>query len=140
MIRRPPRSTLFPYTTLFRSHRLLAIAAYRRAGVDAPASLYAEIGAIPVYNYAFSRTLPPDDVVLELLGDGERIARTSNDTPALTRLLVQQAWYVGATEKADEALAIIDAASDPLQYIDSLFRIACLWGLRAQIADAEKTF
>src|SRR2546430_13229115 len=23
MIRRPPRSTLFPYTTLFRSHRLL---------------------------------------------------------------------------------------------------------------------
>src|SRR5258707_11116536 len=24
MIRRPPRSTLFPYTTLFRSHRLLA--------------------------------------------------------------------------------------------------------------------
>src|SRR3712207_7025812 len=23
MIRRPPRSTLFPYTTLFRSHRIL---------------------------------------------------------------------------------------------------------------------
>src|SRR3989449_7169194 len=28
MIRRPPRSTLFPYTTLFRSHTLL------RRGVD----------------------------------------------------------------------------------------------------------
>src|SRR3712207_7013599 len=25
MIRRPPRSTLFPYTTLFRSHRLLVL-------------------------------------------------------------------------------------------------------------------
>src|SRR3712207_6891118 len=25
MIRRPPRSTLFPYTTLFRSRRLLAL-------------------------------------------------------------------------------------------------------------------
>jgi len=121
-------------------HRLLAIAAYRRAGVDAPASLYAETAAIPVYNYAFSRTLPPDDVVLELLGDGERIARMSNDTPALTRLLVQQAWYVGATEKADEALAIIDSASDPLHHIDSLFRLAGLWGLRAEIAAAEKTF
>src|SRR2546426_2737359 len=24
MIRRPPRSTLFPYTTLFRSHRILS--------------------------------------------------------------------------------------------------------------------
>src|SRR5256885_15051002 len=27
MIRRPPRSTLFPYTTLFRSHSLCALAA-----------------------------------------------------------------------------------------------------------------
>src|SRR6266700_7201165 len=27
MIRRPPRSTLFPYTTLFRSHRIQALAA-----------------------------------------------------------------------------------------------------------------
>src|SRR2546427_9230684 len=27
MIRRPPRSTLFPYTTLFRSHQILAPAA-----------------------------------------------------------------------------------------------------------------
>src|SRR3712207_8218213 len=31
MIRRPPRSTLFPYTTLFRSHA--AIAAVARQGV-----------------------------------------------------------------------------------------------------------
>src|SRR3712207_7526281 len=27
MIRRPPRSTLFPYTTLFRSHRLVGVGA-----------------------------------------------------------------------------------------------------------------
>src|SRR2546422_4815143 len=33
MIRRPPRSTLFPYTTLFRSHNSLVCAAYlARAG------------------------------------------------------------------------------------------------------------
>src|SRR5260221_1847538 len=32
MIRRPPRSTLFPYTTLFRSHELVALA--RRAGAQ----------------------------------------------------------------------------------------------------------
>src|SRR2546425_4643232 len=30
MIRRPPRSTLFPYTTLFRSAHLVAVAAVRR--------------------------------------------------------------------------------------------------------------
>src|SRR3712207_8615402 len=31
MIRRPPRSTLFPYTTLFRSHLLSEIRAYGQA-------------------------------------------------------------------------------------------------------------
>src|SRR3712207_6926975 len=43
MIRRPPRSTLFPYTTLFRSHFRVAsgthhepepILTYRHAGMD----------------------------------------------------------------------------------------------------------
>src|SRR3712207_8152095 len=33
MIRRPPRSTLFPYTTLFRSHGRLAGAGRRRGRV-----------------------------------------------------------------------------------------------------------
>src|SRR2546429_796449 len=31
MIRRPPRSTLFPYTTLFRSHAVLALVVEARA-------------------------------------------------------------------------------------------------------------
>src|SRR2546427_7548450 len=36
MIRRPPRSTLFPYTTLFRSlHFLRRLSSLRRAGVPA---------------------------------------------------------------------------------------------------------
>src|SRR5687768_17683887 len=35
MIRRPPRSTLFPYTTLFRSHRGKAVAdAHARAAAE----------------------------------------------------------------------------------------------------------
>src|SRR5256885_7315686 len=33
MIRRPPRSTLFPYTTLFRSHRQAVVAAVPLDGV-----------------------------------------------------------------------------------------------------------
>src|SRR3712207_6885628 len=35
MIRRPPRSTLFPYTTLFRSHRFRGEQHVRRPGVRA---------------------------------------------------------------------------------------------------------
>src|SRR3712207_6892905 len=33
MIRRPPRSTLFPYTTLFRSPRLLSLNPSRREAI-----------------------------------------------------------------------------------------------------------
>src|SRR2546422_3417992 len=41
MIRRPPRSTLFPYTTLFRSHRRHRVAALAGAarGVGRPGDL-----------------------------------------------------------------------------------------------------
>src|SRR2546422_7102997 len=35
MIRRPPRSTLFPYTTLFRSHRTPVLAAQQVLEQDA---------------------------------------------------------------------------------------------------------
>src|SRR3712207_7783701 len=46
MIRRPPRSTLFPYTTLFRSH------AVREAGVEHPVLLRDDLvrphAAVPV--------------------------------------------------------------------------------------------
>src|SRR2546422_4675258 len=37
MIRRPPRSTLFPYTTLFRSLAIAALLQHRAGGEDLPA-------------------------------------------------------------------------------------------------------
>src|SRR3712207_7792186 len=40
MIRRPPRSTLFPYTTLFRSSRILLYPAIHLRGFGAPGSLW----------------------------------------------------------------------------------------------------
>src|SRR5690348_17562880 len=36
MIRRPPRSTLFPYTTLFRSHRQVHVLEHHEAAVAHP--------------------------------------------------------------------------------------------------------
>ena len=47
MIRRPPRSTLFPYTTLFRSRSgaLASLAAPRAAGQRAVAALFQRTGA-----------------------------------------------------------------------------------------------
>src|SRR2546422_7227376 len=43
MIRRPPRSTLFPYTTLFRSHRLERADHGGPDGPHAPARLASRI-------------------------------------------------------------------------------------------------
>src|SRR3712207_7607205 len=53
MIRRPPRSTLFPYTTLFRSHRL------RREVFQHPVCLVDEEGGEPATSYGVDRDLPP---------------------------------------------------------------------------------
>src|SRR2546423_10920155 len=47
MIRRPPRSTLFPYTTLFRSHHCWATAA--GGAPDCPGSAAAMLAAITSY-------------------------------------------------------------------------------------------
>src|SRR3712207_6997033 len=45
MIRRPPRSTLVPYTTLFRSEELTAIVAEaHRAGLPVTAHAHAGVG------------------------------------------------------------------------------------------------
>src|SRR5438552_17599925 len=50
MIRPPPRSTLFPYTTLFRSQTLRTVRVYttaqNRAVTDSPASFH-DIGPVP---------------------------------------------------------------------------------------------
>src|SRR5256886_12246404 len=49
MIRRPPRSTLFPYTTLFRSHRCL------RRDPSRPVGLGDGAGVPPEYHAARAR-------------------------------------------------------------------------------------
>src|SRR3989449_11030726 len=48
MIRRPPRSTLFPYTTLFRSRELADPLEYRGAGSGSP-TLHDNLTALRVF-------------------------------------------------------------------------------------------
>src|SRR5690554_7027510 len=72
MIRRPPRSTLFPYTTLFRSHCGIH-------GVENHALLFA-VGATAVFGFLgqFKRGAgPPFNVVLKYLLDVLRQDRKS---------------------------------------------------------------
>src|SRR3712207_9510802 len=55
MIRRPPRSTLFPYTTLFRSRPAVErVVGVMREGTDGPLSLrdMADVAHLSPYHFA----------------------------------------------------------------------------------------
>src|SRR2546429_4273914 len=61
MIRRPPRSTLFPYTTLFRSMRQRYARMVELGNAGARELGYADVGALWRSNY----DMPPDDFAKE---------------------------------------------------------------------------
>src|SRR3712207_9307019 len=72
MIRRPPRSTLFPYTTLFRSHRVRAVTAAVVLGAGALTVLV--VGA-PALGRDFGGVLAalPGFLLLAMLLTGTRV-------------------------------------------------------------------
>src|SRR5256884_9828595 len=59
MIRRPPRSTLFPYTTLFRSHKVGAAHWREMAERGERMPVAIALGGDPASIYAASARLPP---------------------------------------------------------------------------------
>src|SRR3712207_181130 len=77
MIRRPPRSTLFPYTTLFRSERGLSEADVKRVVADELARILAPV-AVPLEIDAFPR--PQVILVVGVNGSGKTttIAKLAN--------------------------------------------------------------
>src|SRR5258708_11008155 len=55
MIRRPPRSTLFPYTTLFRSPSLPLIFDFGTDAVEVGVFRHDGLGALPTFEHAGMR-------------------------------------------------------------------------------------
>src|SRR5260370_5562075 len=66
MIRRPPRSTLFPYTTLFRSSRLVTPALCRRFGQNAVFAVPDENLAALDFSLCYGRTVRSEEHTSEL--------------------------------------------------------------------------
>src|SRR5256885_86098 len=67
MIRRPPRSTLFPYTTLFRSARPLDICLFEICGIDDRNRLLCrDPGAARLYSAAVEHSTKAVALALDL--------------------------------------------------------------------------
>src|SRR3712207_5075309 len=107
MIRRPPRSTLFPYTTLFRSH--LAAARGESRGRSTPNELIAAEGALHRIDALVAR--------LDTLDATPAAARGSawqNDRRGIAERLAQaRAEYEAlfARASAGDAAALLGTAS-----------------------------
>src|SRR2546426_4486714 len=86
MIRRPPRSTLFPYTTLFRSIR-----AVQRRGVKGGISQIC-LQTIGLHGHFVENELPsqPDDVVVCALRSEEHTSELQSPCNLVCRLLLEK--------------------------------------------------
>src|SRR3712207_8090547 len=80
MIRRPPRSTLFPYTTLFRS-------AYRTAR---------KAGIIKLVRLSFNTISSTDDIEIDVLKNGTSIF------PGSTKLIYPAGRTSAVTTRSEE--------------------------------------
>jgi len=106
------------------THRLAAIEAYRRAGSEPPATLYADMLEVRLFNYGYFRELPKDEEVTRLLAEGERAARAAKDNLSLARILTMRALHDDDVAPTTEALQLIRSASDEAAYTDALARLA----------------
>src|SRR3989454_2865688 len=88
MIRRPPRSTLFPYTTLFRSHRVTVDGVAH----DLPAALVlvANCGELVPPFLRLRDDITPDDGWLDVLRSEEHTSELQSPCNLVCRLLLEK--------------------------------------------------
>src|SRR5256885_13219034 len=119
MIRRPPRSTLFPYTTLFRSVRAALIGSIivsvALAGATQPALVAPLVLAAGI---AYGAFYTPG---LALISRG---AERAGLAQGLAFGLMNACWGVGALVGPAAGGALADAAGDSVPYL--LLACVCL--------------
>src|SRR2546430_9656430 len=87
MIRRPPRSTLFPYTTLFRSNPMMvSVDVYRPAAREQLRVVAKDVG-LPVYPGAPEETKPIDLARSEI---GRATSELQSQSNLVCRLLLEK--------------------------------------------------
>src|SRR2546430_12146398 len=95
MIRRPPRSTLFPYTTLFRSHMATIYLVDPETGtplVVMDGRLITEMRTAAVSAAATKLLAPTDAKVLAILGSGVQARSHAEALPLVRRFEEIRVW------------------------------------------------
>src|SRR3712207_8229181 len=99
MIRRPPRSTLFPYTTLFRSCSTVAWTSYTSVGRLRSAGLYPNSSLGP--NVTPPLTPPPQSQLVKQYGLWSRSEEHTSELQSrqylVCRLLLEQKQHFLST-------------------------------------------
>src|SRR5260370_2160958 len=84
MIRRPPRSTLFPYTTLFRSIRLRSLRLLRVSGIVMRLRMFLLLITFLKASHSFRKVISRRNIRSE-----ERFSRNA-ETDLVCRLLLEK--------------------------------------------------
>src|SRR2546430_12085581 len=88
MIRRPPRSTLFPYTTLFRSGICRCLDAVAHGGSGGPGGAVAAADRSPVAGLVAASTLPSAIQAWQMVASaGERSEEHTSELQSQSNLV-----------------------------------------------------
>src|SRR3712207_8403304 len=90
MIRRPPRSTLFPYTTLFRSGRPVALCESAPRAPVAPSRAEGAGGAVLIASVRRGRPLAPRAPVAPSVRSEEHTSELQSRQYLVCRLLLEK--------------------------------------------------
>src|SRR2546426_9281741 len=96
MIRRPPRSTLFPYTTLFRSDGEQPGACVRVGGERPVGAVGAEEGLLGEIVRLAGPERSPDEVAIDLPRSEEHTSELQSPCNLVCRLLLEKKKYTRA--------------------------------------------
>jgi class 3 adenylate cyclase len=121
------------------AHDLAARELYLEAGGTPPAKLYADMLELIAFNWGYFHERPADSEVLELLAEGEQVARASGDEASLAMLLAERSSYTNDPSAGDEIKRLL-RRPDAIAFADAAQRMATVYSWVGRLGDSIALF
>jgi class 3 adenylate cyclase len=121
------------------AHDLTARDLYVEAGQTPPAKLYADMLELIAYNWGYFHDRPADAQVLDLLAEGEQVARGSGDEASLAMLLAERASYTNDPSAGEEIKRLLQRP-DAVKFADAAQRMATVYSWVGRLGDSIALF